>query len=436
VKHPVIHFEIGGRDVARSAKFFEDLFGWQSRGGTLDTGTTEGIRGHLTALGHEPHNYVTVYVEVEDVNVALARAEELGGKRLIGPLEIPTGWFAWFQDLDGNTIGLLRRRRARAFTVRHDAASLLAELPVFDQARLMRVTAADCPPPGSAVELSLEIGELPPIKLIGEVKEPVDGGFYARVDLGHEERAAFEDALRWATGAHREVRFPTVFPVSLKDDDPAVARYVRNLSRKGAFIRTQKSPPVGSLITVQLRLPDGLAPVDVEARVMRAVSGEQAAQSGGAQGVGVKFEALSPEVQTRLDALITSIESRSGKLAIVADDDALIRKMVADLLEAQGIRVVQAATGDEVLAAIANNPERLVLIVMDLTMPGRDGLELVSEISGQLKPRPKPVPIVVLTGGGPSAALQAINRGAKHAILKGATADDILVAIETAMTSA
>ena len=69
-----------------------------------------------------------------------------------------------------------------------------------------------------------------------------------------------------------------------------------------------------------------------------------------------------------------------------------------------------------------------------LSLPGHDGLELVSEITQRLKA--KPVPVVVLTGGGPAAARQAIDRGARHAILKGARPEDILIAIEAAMGGA
>ena len=66
-----------------------------------------GIAGHITSLGHEPHNYVTVYVAVEDLPAALKKAEGLGGKTIIPPTEVPgMGQFAWFADPDGNTIGL------------------------------------------------------------------------------------------------------------------------------------------------------------------------------------------------------------------------------------------------------------------------------------------------------------------------------------------
>jgi uncharacterized protein len=106
---PVVHFEIGCRDRARTEKFFAELFGWgiQQAGpaSMIDTGGG-GINGHITALGHEPHHYVTVYVQVPDLPAALAKIQSLGGKTVVPPVEIPTGTFAWFADPDGNTLGL------------------------------------------------------------------------------------------------------------------------------------------------------------------------------------------------------------------------------------------------------------------------------------------------------------------------------------------
>jgi predicted enzyme related to lactoylglutathione lyase len=111
----VVHFEIGCRDRARTEQFFADLFGWDiQRSGPaslIATGGAGGIDGHITALGHEPHHFVTVYVEVDDVPAYLGRAESLGGKTLVPPVEIPAGTFAWLADPDGNTIGLWKPKR-------------------------------------------------------------------------------------------------------------------------------------------------------------------------------------------------------------------------------------------------------------------------------------------------------------------------------------
>jgi len=107
---PVVHFEIGCRDRAKTAAFFSQLFNWKMQEAgpatMIDTAGNGGINGHITALGHEPHHYVTVYVQVDDVKAYLDKAQTLGGKTLVQPVQIPTGTFAWFADPDGNTIGL------------------------------------------------------------------------------------------------------------------------------------------------------------------------------------------------------------------------------------------------------------------------------------------------------------------------------------------
>lgn len=112
--HPVVHFEIGCRDRARTGDFYSKLFGWQitnvGPAANIDTGSPQGIAGHITSLGHEPEHYTMFYVDVEDVQAALDQAIALGGKKVVGPVEIPTGIFAWFSDPDGNTIGLLKRK--------------------------------------------------------------------------------------------------------------------------------------------------------------------------------------------------------------------------------------------------------------------------------------------------------------------------------------
>jgi uncharacterized protein len=107
---PVVHFEIGCRDGAKTSSFFSTLFGWTLQpigpATMINTGATTGIQGHISTLGHEPHHYTIFYVQVDDVQAYLDKAAELGGKTLVPPVDIPTGTFAWFADPDGNTIGL------------------------------------------------------------------------------------------------------------------------------------------------------------------------------------------------------------------------------------------------------------------------------------------------------------------------------------------
>src|SRR5690606_6611303 len=92
VKNPVVHFEIGSRDHAKVCKFYSDLFGRDitpSQRFVNPEPAPLTIGGHVNCLGHERHNSVRVYVQVDDLDAMLKRAEELGGKRIVPPTEVP-----------------------------------------------------------------------------------------------------------------------------------------------------------------------------------------------------------------------------------------------------------------------------------------------------------------------------------------------------------
>ena len=68
--HPVVHFEIGCKDKEATSAFYANVFGWTidpGPMGIIDTGSTEGIAGHIAALGHEPHQFTHFYIQTDDV---------------------------------------------------------------------------------------------------------------------------------------------------------------------------------------------------------------------------------------------------------------------------------------------------------------------------------------------------------------------------------
>jgi predicted enzyme related to lactoylglutathione lyase len=122
---PVVHFEVIGRDLATLEAFYGTLFGWKidtnnpvgygliSREDNLNADGI-GIGGGMMALpaemlGDGVNGHVTWYVEVPDVETALARAQELGGQRLNGPDTVPGGpTLGQFSDPEGHLIGVVQ----------------------------------------------------------------------------------------------------------------------------------------------------------------------------------------------------------------------------------------------------------------------------------------------------------------------------------------
>jgi predicted enzyme related to lactoylglutathione lyase len=116
---PVVHFEIVGQDADRIQSYYSDLFGWEINadnpmkyGLVAREGNTNadgvGIGG---GVGGGPEGYaghVTFYVEVPDVEASLAKAEELGGTRMMGPDEpMPGLTVGLFQDPEGHIVGVV-----------------------------------------------------------------------------------------------------------------------------------------------------------------------------------------------------------------------------------------------------------------------------------------------------------------------------------------
>ncbi len=110
--NPTMWFEVAAKDREAAKGFYSQLFDWQLTDmdampyTTIDAGG-EGIPGGIGSApdGHPGH--VTFYVRVEDIEAALARAEQLGGKRLMDPVDIPSGQIAMFADPEGHEIGLM-----------------------------------------------------------------------------------------------------------------------------------------------------------------------------------------------------------------------------------------------------------------------------------------------------------------------------------------
>jgi DNA-binding response OmpR family regulator len=78
---------------------------------------------------------------------------------------------------------------------------------------------------------------------------------------------------------------------------------------------------------------------------------------------------------------VTDGEAR--RLVLVVDDDEVVRKVVRMVLEADDFEVVEAADGAEALASVAS--DHPPLMVLDVMMPGMDGIELLRHLPPEVK---------------------------------------------------
>lgn len=117
---PVVHFEIAGKDNKALWSFYSTMFGWDINTdnpmnyGTVDRSANSnadgiGIGGGIFAMPDDMPGYVTVYVEVPDVEASLQQAESLGGKRLMGPEKVMDSLeIGMFSDPEGHPFGLIK----------------------------------------------------------------------------------------------------------------------------------------------------------------------------------------------------------------------------------------------------------------------------------------------------------------------------------------
>jgi two-component system, NtrC family, response regulator AtoC len=116
---------------------------------------------------------------------------------------------------------------------------------------------------------------------------------------------------------------------------------------------------------------------------------------------------------------------------LVADDDAAIRGVLRELLEDEGYDVAEADDGGDVLSALTGgNGARPDLVLMDVRMPDKSGLDVLRE-----SPSPTggqgALPIIIMTAFGTSnVAIEAMQLGAYDYITKPFDLDDVLLTVQ------
>lgn len=114
---------------------------------------------------------------------------------------------------------------------------------------------------------------------------------------------------------------------------------------------------------------------------------------------------------------------------IIDDEEALVRSL-SYALRAEDFKVSAAYSGEEGLAVLADTGKRCDIVLLDLGLPGMDG---IATLDGLRKLRPSLPVIMISAHGDTRAAVQAVKGGATDYLTKPFELDDLLATIQTTL---
>ena len=123
----------------------------------------------------------------------------------------------------------------------------------------------------------------------------------------------------------------------------------------------------------------------------------------------------------------------SGNRVLVVDDDADIRTVLELTLEHAGFEVLPAADGEQALRLA--RVERPDVVLLDVMMPGRDGIDVLRSL--RTDPRTSNIPVLLLTARAqPQDAVSGLEAGADDYITKPFDGDEVIARIHAAVRRA
>lgn len=152
-------------------------------------------------------------------------------------------------------------------------------------------------------------------------------------------------------------------------------------------------------------LKENLSSIDLNLVILKyytaALGGSIVAQSGAGTStritVSLHFTLQEPEIPLTDDSAQLSIPDLHQYRALIVDDDPINLEVGVRLLERTGIQTVSKTNGSDALMAVTEGNGDLDVILLDIRMPGMDGLEAAKRIRQMKLPFVKKVPIIALT---------------------------------------
>jgi len=122
----------------------------------------------------------------------------------------------------------------------------------------------------------------------------------------------------------------------------------------------------------------------------------------------------------------------TGRTILLGEDEMEVRSYLEMALKCHGYAIESAQDGEEVLSCLERDHGRISLILLDIMMPRKDGLETLRDIRRQNQD----LPVIMLSGASsPLKVVEAMKSGATDFIPKPVSHEDLCLAIEKALGS-
>ena len=148
-------------------------------------------------------------------------------------------------------------------------------------------------------------------------------------------------------------------------------------------------------------------------------------------GVGTTFKAYFPAQTSHVDddeatGILLTLPRGDGELILVVDDEAAVREITRQTLEAFGYRVLLAADGAEAVAIFAGRKDDVSVVLTDMMMPVMDGPATI-QVLRRIDPAVRIIAASGLSANGPEG--NAARLGVRHFLPKPYTAQTLLTVL-------
>ena len=112
---PVVAFQIQAKDRDKQEAFYREMFDWDITAepalpvSLIPPGKGPPEKGIFGVVLQNDRPAVVVFIQVADLSASVAKAQQMGGQHVFGPLDVPNGpTIAQIEDPEGNLVGLVQ----------------------------------------------------------------------------------------------------------------------------------------------------------------------------------------------------------------------------------------------------------------------------------------------------------------------------------------